>query len=461
MNGMPLLVSSRPSSPHRCWQKRVPALALVVLATAMVPAHAEQFELEGSILDTTTSNSVSLGKESGQLAAFFEAQKKLVVQVLGDMGIPLDSLPADVRAKLGRVHTTNFEAFKMFSLGLDAQDKGKFAEAKAYFEKAVQIDPNFDLAAQKSVSMPDTNVTNAVQLQAVLSSATKAATESGKVQIQVDLAQAIAALQSGQAVYIGSKPDSATQTASQNDQDYTSNPPGSAAKFGSRVVAGVGYSVGSAQVASTGEWTESQVQSDANGLASMGDTTSFYAERSAATGKLNAPIALNDGSSVSWGTWTSSSGASARVFDSKAGSVTYPTLGSTFEFMTGPATTVMPTTGKVTFSAVSGGGFLNNVTGNIGVDFVNRTVSLNSLGFDLAGQTYSGLTGQSTYSNSVGSGFFSGKYTGGNCPGCAGFSATASSYTGNFMGKNADGLLFSTIMQTGSGTAAGVHLFSQ
>jgi hypothetical protein len=93
-------------------------------------------------------------------------------------------------------------------------------------------------------------------------------------------------------------------------------------------------------------------------------------------------------------------------------------------------------------------------------DFGARQVTLNNLGFTLGNYGFSGLNGQATYAT-TGSGYFSGNYTSGACLNCPGFSATSSAFTGNFVGKAANGLIFSSIMQTGSGTVSGVHLFKQ
>jgi len=439
-------------------------LGVCALCLVGLSARAERFDLETVILESRSSHAVGGTKRSGEIATFFTAQKEMVYAALADLGISLDSLPADVRKDLERIHTTNFAAFRMFSLGLDAQDQGKFAEAKAFFAKAVELDPNFQLAGELSVVMPNSNVTGTVQLQAALAAAAKSATTSGKVQMEVDLSGAIAALQSGQTVVLGSKPDaSAAQSNSNNaSAGFTSNPPGSGSNYAARLAVGVGYSVQNTPgvnvaVASTNEWTLDQASSDSAGLLTLGNAAEFRATRASATSAVAGSLNLADGSTVSWGSWQAGAGGSFSVA-SKGVAVT--SLQPQFQYLIGQATRAMPTSGSATF--VPAGGHLSNVSGNIGVDFVGRNVQLNNLGFDLGGASFAALNGSAKYSDTIASGFFKGNFSSGNCvTGCNAFSPTASVFTGNFLGKGTDGLVLSTVLSTGSGTVAGVHAFKR
>ena len=441
---------------------KFPLLGVCLVSLIGSAAHAERFDLESAILESATAKAVGGGKRSGDIATFFTAQKEMVYAALGDLGISLDSLPADVRKNLERFHTTNFAAFKMFSLGLNAQDQGKFAEAKAFFEKAVELDPNFQLAGELGVSMPNSNVTGTVQLQAALAAAAKSATASGKVQVEVDLSSAIAALQSGQTVVVGNKADSSVSNASTRDpsNNYSSNPPGSGTTYADRKAVGVSYSIQdpsgvTVSVASTNEWTLDQTTIDGVGLVKVGDRAEFQVTRSSAASAVIGSLNLADGSAVSWGTWQS--GPGSFTVSSKGLPVTG--LGPQFQYLIGQATRDMPTTGTATFAPA--GGFLNNASGSIGVDFVNRNVQLTNLGFDLNGLGFSNLNGTATYASDIASGFFKGNYTSGSCTGCAAFSPAASVFTGNFLGKSASGLMFSTVLSTGNGTVSGLHAFNK
>ena len=436
---------------------RLKALPWVVLMLAVqTGARAENFEITSSLFDTATSKAVAAQRKSGELSTFFESQKEMTYGILKEMGIPLESLPADVRQNLAKFHTRNFEAFKLFSLGLNAQDEGKFAEAKAFFKKAQELDPNFELAGELSVAMPASNAVGAAQLKVLLASASKSATGSGKTLVQLDLATAVAALQAGIEVVVADS--SSTKTSNSLESEAYSSTKGGATRFADANAVAVVYRQNDIDLASSNEWPLDQTALDANGLVRVGDTASFFASRNTAVGAITNSTTLGDGSNVTWGTWNKS-GANSYSVISGGNSVPTADLGPEFKYLIGKATREMPTTGTATF--VPAGGFLNNVTGTIGVDFNSRNVQLNSLGFDLSGKSFSGLSGSANYLPTVGSGFFSGNYSGGTCVGFTGFAPTASSFTGNFLGDGAAGLLYSTILQTGNGTVSGAHAFQR
>jgi hypothetical protein len=103
-----------------------------------------------------------------------------------------------VRARIERFATTNVEAFRAFSQGLDLKDQGRFTEARESFRRAAELDPGFGLAAEQQQSRPDVNVSSALQLRAVMAAAAGAAVDRGKTAYVVDLNRALAALQAGQ-----------------------------------------------------------------------------------------------------------------------------------------------------------------------------------------------------------------------------------------------------------------------
>lgn len=445
------------------------ALGVGLLLIAM-PAQAERFNMEGAIINSVDAKAIGTTRSEGEIDQFFTAQKRMVVDILDDLGVPFDTLPAGIRDSIARFHTQNFAAFQAFSNGLNALDQGKFAEAKAFFEKAVELDPNFKLAGEKQVAMPQTNIETGLQLQSALREAAKSASSSGKTRVEVDASRAVAALLSGQSVVVGTKSGTATSdtpTALDSGPDYTSNEPGSGSKYAPRMAVGVTYTLEAdttapVQIATTNEWTADQVSITNNQLHSVGDSAEFLATRNTAGVATAGNHALADGSIVYWGTWSSTVSNSASV--TVDGNTTkYPQLGDQFHYLYGEATRAMPTTGSAAF--LPAGGHLQNVSGNIGVNFVTRQVSINDLGFTAGGLDFSQLNGASTYSSSIGSGFFKGNYSSGTCVGCQAFSPNASSFTGNFVGAGADGLMLSNIMQTGNptgnGTVGGVHLFTK
>ncbi len=447
--------------------------AALLAALAASPAHAERVQIESAVVESATGATSGVSRNNGSVDTFFTLQKKMVYDTLVGMGISINSLPPEVRTRLAQFETRNFEAFRAFSIGLNAQDEGRFADAKAAFKRALELDPSFGMAKAKESAMPSSDAVNAVQLQAVLRDAVRSATQAGKDSVAVDVAHAIAAMQSGMTVVVAQAPvPQPTQAAATTDS--LSNPPGSSAQFGSRTAVGIAYSVNvsgtSVGIASTTEWSASQVSITNNQLTSVGSSADFLARQgsagqstaSAAGGSANGTAtgseALSDGTRVYWGAWLSTTGASASVTESGV-LKSAPQLGPTLSYMFANSTPAMPTSGTATLLPASGGPF-GAASGSILADFGARSITLNNLGFNLGAYSFSSLSGQANYA-ATGSGAFSGNYSGGLCAGCAGFSPTSSAFSGNFVGKSANGLIFSSIMQTGSGTASGVHLFTR
>ena len=443
-------------------------LVFGLLGLALCPlALAERVQIESAVVDSSNGQTSAVSHSDGNITTFFTLQKKVVYDTLQGMGLPVDSLPPEVRARLAQFQTQNFEAFRAFANGLNAQDEGRFAQAKAFFQRAIELDPSFTLAKDMEVAMPAADTRNGLQLQAVLREAVKNATQSGKDSVALDVAHAVAAIQSGMTVVAGPAPASSSDTqSSQNSaQSYTVNQAGSGDQYGVRSVVGISYSINagagvSVGVAATTDWGASQVRINGNELVSVGNQASFVAQKGSATtdSTQTGSATLSDGSVVNWGGWNSSAGSSALVTVNGVLKQS-PELGNSLSYMWATPTPAMPTSGQATF-VPNGGANFTGVSGSISTDFAARQVSLNNLAFTLGGYGFSGLNGQASYA-STGSGFFSGAYSSGSCSGCSAFSPSASAFTGNFVGSAASGLIFSSILQTGNGTVSGVHLFSR
>ena len=126
------------------------------------------FTLEGAVIDSRSAASLGVISERGDVAQLFKAQKTMTFGILRAAGIALDQLPAEVRQRLERFQTTNLDAFRAFSTGLDLKDQGRYAEAKDFFRRAADLDPGFGLAADQQRAMPDVTVSGQAQARAVV-----------------------------------------------------------------------------------------------------------------------------------------------------------------------------------------------------------------------------------------------------------------------------------------------------
>jgi hypothetical protein len=439
-------------------------MAAALAAVAAAPALAQTFAIESAVLDTRDARNLGVTAERGELADIFKAQKAVTFGILRAAGIDLDRLPPEVRARISRFQTTHVDAFRAFSLGLDLKDQGRFAEAKEAFARAAQLDPNFQLAADQQRAMPEVNLGSAVQTRVVIAAAASTAVERGKQGYVVDLSRAVAALQAGQSVSVTTQAAAPTQETAQSTtaaHDYTTNPPGSGTQFLPNLVAGLSYTyttaAGAVSIANANEWTGDKYRTTADVLESVGAPGDFQAQRQNATNVAGGNVTLSDGTKAYWGSWLSSPGASAFVTVSGV-PVVAPVLGQV-DYAHAEATPAMPGVGSAVFKPL--GGSLQQVSGSIGVNFVTRDIGLNNLGFSIGAMTFSGLNGSANYSAQSASGAFQGNYSSGSCSGCAAFVPQSSAFGGNFIGKDAAGLIFSTILLTGSSTASGVQVFGR
>lgn len=431
------------------------------------PAQAapQSFALEGAIIDSRSSRSLGVVSERGDINALFRAQKAMTFGILRASGISLEQLAPELRARIERFATTNVEAFRAFSQGLDLKDQGKFVEAKAQFARAAQLDPGFTLAAEQQQAMPDVNLGSGVQNRAVLLAAAGTAVDRGKAAFAVDTARAVAALAAGQSVIAVALPSTAEQART---AEFSTTPPGSGTQFVPNIVAGIAYSVtlppgAPVSLATVGEWRSdsfrlNNLNPSGPTLEGLGNAASPVAQRGDATVQPGGSLVLADGSTAYWGAWVSAPGASATVTVSGQ-NYSAPSLGPV-NYVLGDATRVMPGSGTAVFTPA--GGSLNNTTGNVAVNFATRAVELRNLGFNIGTLAFSGLNGTASYDPRIASGSFAGNYTSGQCTGCIAFTPLSSSFGGNFMGRDADALAFSTFLLTGGGnTAAGIHLFGR
>lgn len=84
----------------------------------------------------------------GERDAFFELEKDLAKQLAGSLaGAASTELAPKTRAKLARIHTADFAAFRAFSEGLSAFDEERWDDAIARLKAATEADEDFALAA--------------------------------------------------------------------------------------------------------------------------------------------------------------------------------------------------------------------------------------------------------------------------------------------------------------------------
>lgn len=83
---------------------------------------------------------------SGTIDQLFDLQTQLVFRLVDRFGI---ELTAQERASIESVPTRSLQAFLAYSQGLLDEDDGNYGAAAQHFQRAREIDPNFEAAAQR------------------------------------------------------------------------------------------------------------------------------------------------------------------------------------------------------------------------------------------------------------------------------------------------------------------------
>ena len=83
-----------------------------------------------------------------------QLQKRITFAIIDSLGI---TLTPEERDAIAKVPTEDFQAFLVFSRGLDALDRGDYSEAASLFERASVADPGFSqaIAMQQEAQLLD------------------------------------------------------------------------------------------------------------------------------------------------------------------------------------------------------------------------------------------------------------------------------------------------------------------
>lgn len=107
----------------------------------------EQLRMEMAVVDP--SQGARTGESAGEtaLAQIFEAEKQMVLEILGVLGV---ALTAAEREAIEENRTGSLLALLAYGEGLEAMDRGDFATATAAFQNASSLDPSFQAAQTRA-----------------------------------------------------------------------------------------------------------------------------------------------------------------------------------------------------------------------------------------------------------------------------------------------------------------------
>jgi len=113
------------------------------ILTGALQAVEPDLRLDARIVDVQSGTILGTGTARGPVTSFFEVEKDLALVITDKLGLALSSREA---AKVGRVATESFDAFRAWSEGLEAIDRGAVDEARKRFSAALRFDSGFSAA---------------------------------------------------------------------------------------------------------------------------------------------------------------------------------------------------------------------------------------------------------------------------------------------------------------------------
>lgn len=107
----------------------------------------DQLRMEMAVVDAAQAQQAGQASGESALEQIFEAEKQLVLEILGVLGV---TLTAAEREAIEENRTGSLLALLAYGEGLGAMDRGDFAAASAAFQNAASIDPSFQAAQVRS-----------------------------------------------------------------------------------------------------------------------------------------------------------------------------------------------------------------------------------------------------------------------------------------------------------------------
>ena len=131
-------------------KKSAPRLGKLVRAGKLVNAsvdkpEANSFALNSALVNTSDAGYTPTYGKDAKLKDAMKMQKDMVLAVVDSLGV---DVKGSRRQALKKVPTENYDAFLAFSQGVELYDKGEYVKAKGMFERAISLDPQFDLARE-------------------------------------------------------------------------------------------------------------------------------------------------------------------------------------------------------------------------------------------------------------------------------------------------------------------------
>jgi tetratricopeptide (TPR) repeat protein len=121
-----------------------------VTTGSLADLEKENLQIVSVVVDAEHMGSIDTQEAQGALKEFYDLEKTIACSIIEDLGRDCGKMPG----AFGKIHTKSLAALTAFSVGLDYLDQEKYDEAREAFQKALDEDPEFDLAKETLESTP-------------------------------------------------------------------------------------------------------------------------------------------------------------------------------------------------------------------------------------------------------------------------------------------------------------------
>jgi len=121
-----------------------------VTSGSIADLEQDNLQIASVVMDTEQKRRIGAQEAAGALNKFFELEKQIACGIVEDLGHHCDRMPGAFK----KIHTKRMSALVAYSNGLDDMDHERYDEARAMFQKALDEDPDFELAASALLATP-------------------------------------------------------------------------------------------------------------------------------------------------------------------------------------------------------------------------------------------------------------------------------------------------------------------
>jgi len=121
-----------------------------VTAGSLADPEKESLMIASAVVDADLKTNIGTQEAQGALKKFYELEKQIACQIIEDLGWSCDQVPTGFT----KIHTKSMPALVYYSQGLEQFDQENYDQAREMFQRALDEDPQFDLAAEALFATP-------------------------------------------------------------------------------------------------------------------------------------------------------------------------------------------------------------------------------------------------------------------------------------------------------------------